>query len=108
MSSFLTVFIILENGKNIYPEELEGKLGLISEIKEVVVYEKDGKITADIYPDFEVIPHDEQLEVKLNKIMDDFNKKLPHYKKIQNVVIRDKEFEKTTTKKIKRGLVNVR
>lgn len=100
--------IILENGKNIYPEELEGKLALIKEIKEVVVYEKEGKITAEIFPDFEVIHQDEKLEVDIQKLIDNFNKKLPQYKKIQNIILRDKEFEKTTTKKIKRSYVNVR
>ena len=43
--------IILDNGKNVYPEELEGKLTLMPEIKEVIVYEKEGKITAEIFPD---------------------------------------------------------
>ena len=100
--------LILENGKNIYPEELEGKLQMIPEIKEVVVSEKDKKITAEIYPDFELIPKEQDPKCYLQKRIDDFNKKLPHYKKIEDIVIRNKEFEKTTTKKIKRSYANVR
>lgn len=100
--------IILENGKNVYPEELEEKLVLKDEIKEVVIYEKEGKITAEIFPDFDVVPKNVKVDLYMQKIIDEFNKKLPYYKKIQSIVIRDKEFEKTTTKKIKRSLVNVR
>lgn len=100
--------IILENGKNIYPEELEGKLQMIPEIKEVVVSEKNKKITAEIYPDFELIPEEQDPKCYLQRRIDDFNKKLPHYKKIEDIVIRNKEFEKTTTKKIKRSYANVR
>lgn len=94
--------IILDNGKNIYPEELEGKLQKKDGIKEVVVFEKDKKIAAEIFPDFEVIPNDENTKSEVQKIVDEFNKDLPFYKKIDTIVIRDTEFEKTTTKKIKR------
>ena len=100
--------IILENGKNVYPEELEGKLQMIPEIKEVVVFEKDKKITAEIYPDFEAVPNDNDVKEYLQKRVDEFNKKLPYYKKIEEIIIRNNEFEKTTTKKIKRSYANVR
>lgn len=100
--------IILDNGKNIYPEELESKLALKNEIKEVVVYEKDKKITAEIFPNLEIIPSNVNVEEYLQKLIDEFNKKLPHYKKIQAIIVRKVEFEKTTTKKIKRGFLNVR
>lgn len=98
--------IILDNGKNIYPEELEGKLQKKEGIKEVVVFEKDKKIAAEIFPDFEVIPNDENAQSTVQKIVDDFNKDLPFYKKIDTIVLRDTEFEKTTTKKIKRKYNN--
>ncbi|MBQ9314436.1 MAG: AMP-binding protein [Clostridia bacterium] len=95
--------IILDNGKNIYPEELEGKLQKKDGIKEVVVFEKDKKIAAEIFPDFELIPNDENAKEAVQKIVDEFNKDLPFYKKIDTIEIRDTEFEKTTTKKIKRN-----
>lgn len=95
--------IILDNGKNVYPEELEGKLQKKDGIKEVIVFEKDKKIAAEIFPDFEVIPNDENTKDNVQKIVDEFNKDLPFYKKIDYIIIRDTEFEKTTTKKIKRN-----
>lgn len=95
--------IILDNGKNIYPEELEGKLQKMEGIKEVVVFEKDKKISAEIFPDFEIIPNDENTKDAIQKIVDEFNKDLPFYKKIDRIEIREAEFEKTTTKKIKRN-----
>lgn len=99
--------IILENGKNVYPEELEGKLQLLPEVKEIVIFENDKKIVAEIYPDFELIPKNQDAKCYLQKKVDEFNKKVPHYKKIEDIIIRDKEFEKTTTKKIKRRYTNV-
>ena len=98
--------IILDNGKNIYPEELEGKLQKRDGIKEVVVFEKDKKIAAEIFPDFEIIPNDANTQKEVQKIVDDFNKDLPFYKKIDTIVLRETEFEKTTTKKIKRKYNN--
>lgn len=94
--------IILDNGKNIYPEELEGKLQKKEGIKEVVVFEKDKKIAAEIFPDFDIIPNDDNAKSEVQRIVDEFNKDLPFYKKIDTIVLRDTEFEKTTTKKIKR------
>ena len=95
--------IILDNGKNIYPEELEGKLQLEPLIAEVVVFEKDKKIAAEIYPNFEAIPEGADAKEVIQKVVDEFNKRLPYYKKVEEIVIRDTEFEKTTTKKIKRN-----
>lgn len=100
--------IILDNGKNVYPEELEEILLHNSLIKEVLVYEKDGKIVATIYPDFEEISDLEKVKSTLEKIIEEFNKKMPYYKKISQFFIRENEFEKTTTKKIKRSIENVR
>ena len=94
--------IILDNGKNIYPEELEGRLQIRDEVQEVLVYENDKKITAEVFPNFEVVPNDEHAKDIIQGVVDEVNKNLPFYKKIESVVIRDTEFEKTTTKKIKR------
>lgn len=93
--------IVLSNGKNVSPEEIEDKLTTAIEyIKEVMVYEDDRDILAaefylntDEYPDAK-----ERIEADVKKL----NKELPVYKRIHNVVVRDKEFEKTTTLKIKR------
>lgn len=92
--------IILPNGENVSPEELEQKVMRISYVKEVIVSQKDGQICAEVYLDKEV-----EVEAE-NKIHSDImlmNKSLPNYKKIGKVLIREEEFEKTTTRKIKRN-----
>lgn len=88
--------IILDNGKNIYPEELEELILRIPEAIEAVVYSENDEITAEIYTE---APNTVQIAVKV------LNRSLPVYKRIRKIKIRDKEFEKTTTKKIKRNLV---
>lgn len=88
--------IILNNGKNIYPEELEELLLRIPDVIEVVVYNEDETITAEIYTEN---PSAVQRAVKV------LNRGLPVYKVIKNLKFRSTEFEKTTTKKIKRALV---
>ena len=96
--------IILSNGKNVSPEELENALIHSRYISEVVVYEKDKKITAEIFPDRKYC--DGQTEKKLYEAVDGFNKTVPVYKNIEKVVIRDSAFPKTTTLKIKRKYEN--
>jgi long-chain acyl-CoA synthetase len=92
--------IILGNGKNVSPEELEQKLSdSISEIDEIVVSEKNGVICAEIYANE---ADDATKAIVKNKVLE-YNKTLPSYKHIAEVSFRDTEFPKTTTKKIKRG-----
>ncbi len=106
--------IVLENGKNVFPEEIEEYLGKIGTICECVVVGRTKKetgevvLTAVIYPDFKAYPEGEPVE----NIADDIkasvlslNRKLPSFKQIRNIEIRMTEFEKTTSKKIKRFLV---
>lgn len=93
--------IILANGKNVYPEELEYLISHINNVTEVLVYAEDEMITAEIYSDCE----DNKVEVReeIKKDIQELNKKLADYKKIRKVKFRAAEFEKTTTKKIKRN-----
>lgn len=93
--------IVLSNGKNVSPEELEEKLlGMISYIKEVLVYEENGAITAEFYLD-DVAQPDAKEKIKAD--VREFNKAMPVFKQISNVKTRDVEFEKTTTLKIRRN-----
>ncbi len=108
--------IVTKNGKNIYPEELEYYLNdspLILEAMVVGIYnekEKDTIVTASIFPNIEEIkefthndkPDKVQIEKLINSVVQEVNSKFPNYKHIKSVNIRDKEFEKTTTQKIKR------
>ena len=85
--------IILSNGKNVSPEELEEKIQLIENVIEVLVYAENDTITAEIYA---------EITDDIQKNIDALNKYLPIYKQIQKVKFRNTEFPKTTTKKIKR------
>ncbi len=87
--------IILPNGKNISPEELEFEFMQIEEIKEIVICEQNEKLTAKIYSDCE--------EGIIRKKINEVNKKLASYKQIEQVQFYDKEFPKTASNKIKRG-----
>ena len=91
--------IILGNGKNVYPEEIENELLRFEYIKETVVYAEDGVIVAEVFFDPESAADcDEQLDDDILRL----NKMLPIYKNIGKIKVRDTEFPKTTTKKIKR------
>jgi long-chain acyl-CoA synthetase len=93
--------IILSNGKNIYPEEVEfALLSYIPYIKEVVVSQGNDKIIAEVFLDIECDP---ACVKELDNDIVNFNRTVPIYKNIAKTIIRDTEFPKTTTKKIKRS-----
>ena len=91
--------IVLSNGKNVSPEEIEDKLLTVDYIKEVVVYAEDGAITAEFYLDETGTPNARD---QLKKDVRAINLQLPAYKQVTKTKIRDTEFPKTTTLKIKR------
>lgn len=92
--------IILSNGKNIYPEEIEfAVLNYMPCVKEVVVYAESEVIVAEMFLDAENYPG---CALTINSDILQLNRVFPLYKSIGKIVIRDTEFPKTTTKKIKR------
>lgn len=107
--------IVTKTGKNIYPEEIEEYLNKIPYIEECMVYGTDNDdngetvVSAQLRPAYDAIENefgygeDQEKVYKLlkNKIAD-LNQTLPNYKRVRHVVIRTKEFVKTTTHKIKR------
>ena len=95
--------IILSNGENVMPEELEMKLERLEYVLDVVCYEENGSITAEFYLDEE---HFTDARSRLEEDIDIFNRTMPMQKNISGVKIRDIPFEKTTTMKIKRFLLN--
>ena len=106
--------IVLENGKNVFPEEIEEYLDVVDTISECCVVGRKNEdsdeviLTAVIYPDyskFSADADDEAVKETIRKTINTINKKLPTYKQIKAVDIRKTELEKTTTKKIKRQLV---
>lgn len=107
--------IILSNGKNVYPEEIETEISRIYGVNEVVVYEglnKDGSskdcIVAEIYPDFDALKDHgiEDVQKHFKDGVNEINKRSAPYKKVQIVKIRNEEFEKNTSKKIIRFKIN--
>ena len=108
--------IVTQNGKNIYPEEIELMLGNVKEIKECMVYGKEVEGEKELIITAKVIPNYDEIKAELNKteITDDevydiiwnqikeVNHKLTSYKAIKKLEIKKDEFVKTTTMKIKR------
>ncbi|MBO7254259.1 MAG: AMP-binding protein [Clostridia bacterium] len=103
--------IILSNGKNVYPEEIERDLISVPGVLEVVVYEGQSKrgiaqnaIVAEIFPDYEYCKKNDIKDVKmyLKNYVDEYNKKAVSYKRIGVIKVRKEEFPKNTLRKIMR------
>lgn len=100
--------IILSNGENISPEEIETKLSALNDIiDEIVVTGEDNMLTARIYPEQTVAENMSKEEVKnaLQAILNDYNKNQPTYKQLSRLVIRENPFLKNSSKKIIRNEV---
>ena len=98
--------IILSNGENISPEEIENKLALGKLVGEVIVTGENNGLTARIYPDQDVVSakhmSEEKIRTELQAFLDNYNKSQPTYRQITGLVVRKNPFIKSTTKKIKR------
>ena len=103
--------IILSNGKNVYPEEIEADLLKVEGVSEVVVYAGESRvqkdkitIVAEIFPDADLLAHkginnpQDYFEAQVKAL----NAKMPSYKAIKRVKLRSVEFEKNTSRKITR------
>ncbi len=95
--------ILGASGQNIYPEEIEGKLNDMEGVVESVVVEREGKLIALVFPDYEgelrfrqTIP--ELMKENLQKL----NERLPKYAQIFKIELKENEFEKTPKRSIKR------
>ncbi|QIB70423.1 AMP-binding protein [Aminipila butyrica] len=106
--------IVTKNGKNIFPEEVEFYLTQSEFIQEALVHgvadEKSGDtvVKAEVYLDGEAIKEaagnlsTAELRTFIKKEIDKINEEMPLYKRVKRFGIRETEFEKTTTRKIKR------
>lgn len=108
--------IVTKNGKNIYPEEIESYLNespLISEALVIGIHKENDDetyVNAQIFPNKEAIteylkgtvPTKEEIKKVISDVIANVNSKIPNYKHIKDFAIRDSEFEKTTTQKVKR------
>lgn len=104
--------IVLENGKNVFPEEIEEYLEGVDSIAESVVCGRTNDsgeviVTAVCYPAYDKLDglDDAEIEAKIRSDIDKLNRHITGFKQIRSVEIRTEEFEKTTSKKIKRHLI---
>ena len=90
--------IVLSNGENVSPEALEHKLYRVEGILDAVVYEKNGRITAEVWADPHLFPDRETLWRAISNV----NRTVSAWQQIGEIVMRTEPFEKTATQKIKR------
>lgn len=107
--------IVLKNGKNIFPEEMETLINKIEGVKESIIFGKqqsddkeDIKVHAKIVYDREIVKeaykveNDEEIYNALSNKVKEINKKMPLYKGIKGIILTEEPLIKTTTNKIKR------
>lgn len=96
--------IILANGENVSPEELENKYNGWLVAKELMVYSEDGKIIAEMFPnnDFVKLKGITNIDEVFAEKTEEINAELPLYKRIVKTIVKSDEFEKTSSGKIKR------
>jgi len=110
--------IILSNGKNVYPEEIEQEIQRIDGVSEVIVYAGESKnqnnkdvIAAEIFPDYELLKSKgiegmEAIHTYFNKEIKRVNSRMAPHKTVKKVKIREEEFIKNTSKKILRHAID--
>lgn len=100
--------ILGPSGQNIYPEALEAKLSNLPFISECLIIEKDSKLVALVYPNFQAMDESNIQKEDLPNIMEankkQFNQKVANYEQISEIILYPNEFEKTPKKNIKRYL----
>lgn len=100
--------ILGPSGQNIFPEEIEAQLNNKAYVQESLVVEKDGRLEALVYPDYETTDKAGVGEKELQKILDQYkdalNNTMPSYMNISHMKIVPEEFAKTPKKSIKRFL----
>lgn len=96
--------IILSNGENVSPEEIENMFADESIIKEIVVYGEKDQIVCEAFPDAEFCDgmEGETIESEIRRIVDDVNLQSPQTRQIASLKIRSKPFPRTSSGKIKR------
>jgi len=104
--------IIGPSGENIYPEEIESKLNNLPYVQESIVLEKDQKLVALVYPDYDLADQEGiNTETRLEEIMkenrQELNEALPRFKQVSRIKLYPTEFEKTPKKSIRRYLYTI-
>lgn len=100
--------ILTASGQNIYPEEIEAKLNNMPFVAESLVVERDGKLAALVYPDFDALDKFDvafnDMDATLENIRKELNKIVAPYEQISKIIPMPNEFEKTPKRSIKRFL----
>ncbi|MDD3217807.1 MAG: AMP-binding protein [Lachnospiraceae bacterium] len=96
--------IITKNGENVSPEEIENRLSEARLVQEVLVREAEGIIEAEIFPDYEYAKKKglDDIRLCLQQVIDNYNQETAPHKKVYKLTVRETEFPKTPSKKIKR------
>lgn len=96
------------SGQNIYPEEIEDRLNSMPLVVESIVVQRDTKLVALVYPDFDEAKNmgigKTDIEAQMQQNLQDLNAAQPAYCKLSSIEIQNTEFEKTPKKSIKRYL----
>lgn len=100
--------ILSANGQNIYPEEIEAKLNNMPYVAESLLVERNGRLVALVYPDYEAMDADNVSNGQLPELMEhvcaDLNRLVAPYERIERIQLIANEFEKTPKRSIKRYL----
>ena len=96
------------NGQNIYPEEIEDKLNTLPYVTESIVIQKNERLYALIYPDYDDAKKDgldeNALHAQMEQNRKDLNQMINNYEQIAGFKLYQEEFEKTPKRSIKRFL----
>lgn len=100
--------ILSANGQNIYPEEIESKLNNMPFVSESLVLDREGKVVAIVYPDYEAMDAIsltlDNLPAELDKVRKELNKLVAPYEQVTKIEILPNGFTKTPKHSIKRYL----
>ena len=100
--------LLTANGQNIFPEEIESELNNLPYVSESIIVQRNGKLAALIYPDFDLAYRDGLSDDAINKQMEqnriDLNTRIPAYCQVNSVTVYHEEFEKTPKQNIRRFL----
>ena len=103
--------IILSNGENVSPEEIENTMLTNDLVGEIIISGEENGLAARIYPDPDVVEakglSPEEVQAQLQAILDDYNKTQPLYRAITALTVRKYPFVKNATKKIVRAKMDV-
>lgn len=100
--------LLSASGQNIYPEEIEAKLNNMPFVSESLVVERNGKLVALVYPDYDALDRFDvsvsNLDATMETILEELNKLVAPYERIAKIIPMPTEFEKTPKRSIKRFL----